>query len=76
MASHSMSYDDPNYKLIRTHLATGQAAATGVQSALAFRSRVAAVVQLMQTRLSSLQTYAVPSNRTPIASHLVQCAYP
>lgn len=44
MAAHDLSYDDPNYTLIRQHLATGQIAATGVQSALAFRSKVAAVV--------------------------------
>lgn len=44
MASIDMSYDDPNYTVIRQHLATGQVAATGVQSALAFRSKVAAVV--------------------------------
>ena len=44
MASLDLPYDDPNYTLIRQHLATGQIAATGVQSALAFRSKVAAVV--------------------------------
>ena len=44
MANIKMSYDDPNYTLIRQHLATGQIAATGVQTALAFRSKVAAVV--------------------------------
>ena len=44
MASIDQQYDHPNYTLIRQHLATGQIAATGVQQALAFRSKVAAVV--------------------------------
>lgn len=44
MAALEQNYDNPNYTLIRQHLATGQIAATGVQSALAFRSKVAAVV--------------------------------
>lgn len=56
MASHDLAYDDPNYTLIRQHLATGQVAATGVQSALAFRSKVAAVVTGVFAILQSVGT--------------------
>ena len=56
MAAHDLAYDDPNYTLIRQHLATGQIAATGVQSALAFRSRVAAVVTGVFAILQSVGT--------------------
>lgn len=56
MASLDMCYDDVNYRLIRQHLATGQLAATGVQSALAFRSKVAAVVTGVFAILQSVGT--------------------
>ena len=56
MAALDLAYDDPNYTLIRQHLATAQVAATGVQSALAFRSRVAAVVTGVFAILQSVGT--------------------
>ena len=56
MAAIDFSYDNPNYTLIREHLATGQIAATGVQSALAFRSKMAAVVTGVFAILQSVGT--------------------
>ena len=56
MAALDFNYDHPNYTIIRQHLATGQIAATGVQSGLAFRSKVAAVVTGVFAILQSVGT--------------------
>lgn len=56
MASDNQQYDHENYTIIREHLVNGQVAATGVQSALAFRSAVSAVVTGVYAVLQSVGT--------------------
>ena len=69
MASKSMSYEDPNYTLIRqhqAHSAAGELGNIGIKPGLTFRSRVAAVV----TQISAIMQGSVVPSATVILTLL------